>query len=69
MTEPYPKGQPARQRIRDRKISERTARARTEALALVTSIKCGIDLWPRHAGTPEGCANDGSTCLCECHDA
>jgi hypothetical protein len=23
---------------------------------------------PRHAGDPDGCRNDGSGCLCECHD-
>jgi hypothetical protein len=24
---------------------------------------------PRHAGELGGCANDGTSCICECHDA
>lgn len=23
---------------------------------------------PQHAGEPGGCANDGTGCICECHD-
>lgn len=35
------------------------------------SMKCGA--WsgytePRHAGTPDGCGNNGANCACECHD-
>lgn len=35
------------------------------------SMKCagyGGIASPRHAGTEGGCANDGSTCICRCHD-
>lgn len=35
------------------------------------SMKCGA--WggyrePHHAGDLDGCANDGTTCICDCHD-
>lgn len=29
------------------------------------SLKCQAD---NHADEPYGCANDGSTCICACHD-
>lgn len=35
------------------------------------SMKCagaGGIATPRHADTDDGCANDGSTCICRCHD-
>jgi hypothetical protein len=36
------------------------------------SMKCRHDQagfgLPRHAGEPDGCKNDGTGCLCECHD-
>jgi hypothetical protein len=36
------------------------------------SMKCSGEFMPYgrrlHAGTPGGCANDGSSCICECHD-
>jgi hypothetical protein len=31
------------------------------------SIKCS-PRFGRHATDPDGCRNNGSTCLCECHD-
>jgi len=57
-----------RKRIRDDQI----ARAEKAALVLGRSIKCGG--WggnhaPRHAGDlSDGCKNDGTGCICECHD-
>lgn len=44
------------------------ANAEREALRVGRSIKCGE--WLHHAGDQryDGCQNDGSTCICECHD-
>jgi hypothetical protein len=52
----------------------RVARAEAETLGLIRgrSLKCSG--WEgtapaKHAyARPDGCANDGSGCLCECHD-
>ncbi len=41
------------------------ARARTEGATRGHSINCRLG---RHADEEFGCANDGSSCLCECHD-
>lgn len=48
-------------------------RAHADAAIRERSIKCGgggaWQHWPKlHAGTEDGCQNDGTTCLCECHD-
>lgn len=36
------------------------------------SMKCAGTAMPfgerLHANTPNGCKNDGSSCICECHD-
>jgi hypothetical protein len=47
-------------------------RAEIQARVVGRSMKCGAGLgmyegW-KHADEPDGCANDGSTCICECHD-
>lgn len=39
--------------------------AELEAGLAGLSLKCRIDM---HANAGNGCANDGSACLCECHD-
>jgi hypothetical protein len=51
-----------RAEILDRKLDE----ARRKAAELGRSTKCGRYNW--HAGQPGGCGNDGSGCICECHD-
>ena len=43
-----------------REIYEKKARR------LGRSIKCGE--YGQHADQDGGCANDGSNCICECHD-
>ena len=40
--------------------------AELEAKLAGLSLKCRVDI---HASAGNGCANDGSTCLCACHDA
>lgn len=42
------------------------ARAEEDIARARRSIKCGRD--GAHAGRPGGCSNDGSDCLCACHD-
>ena len=39
--------------------------AELEAKLAGLSLKCRIE---HHAGSPDACANDGSTCICACHD-
>lgn len=55
-----------RQMYLDRELD----RARRVAGQCDRSMKCApVGAWPaRHATDPDGCRNDGSTCLCECHD-
>lgn len=61
-------------RVRRRaEIRVRTlAAAEQSARTMGRSIKCSggaFEQWPkRHEGDPDGCANDGSNCICECHD-
>lgn len=44
--------------------------AHLQAIAMRLSIKCaGQSVVEQHAGEPGGCANTGTSCLCECHDA
>lgn len=64
----FPKSPVERQR--QRAMNTRRAFAEAERLARITgrSLKCGE--LRRHAGdsSGDGCRNDGSTCICECHD-
>ena len=61
----YPTGAAERSTTR-----ERIGRAaHLQAIANRLSIKCaGQSVVEQHAGEPGGCRNDGSTCLCKCHD-
>jgi hypothetical protein len=47
-------------RADQREIAERNSRK------LGRSIRCGE--YAQHVDQEGGCANDGSNCLCECHD-
>lgn len=55
-----------------RAISRQEMRkARRQALMTGRSALCcgfGDAKDARHAGQPDGCRNDGSHCICECHD-
>jgi hypothetical protein len=61
----YPASSHARRNLRNLRIKAALDHAPAQALALVMSIKCSRG---QHAVEPYGCANDGTTCLCECHD-
>lgn len=65
----YPMDADARMAERERIEAEAIGRARREAARLARSPKCAGWLAPlAHADDPDGCANDGTTCLCSCHD-
>jgi hypothetical protein len=56
------------QRIRTRADIAKaiTAKAQREVLQTGRSLKCGEG---RHQGRyADGCRNDGSSCICSCHD-
>lgn len=55
----------SRQEKRARLVAERVQEAIRGAAKSRLSFNCQADV---HAGMPDGCANDGQSCLCECHD-
>lgn len=55
-----------RRQIRKAALTAALERARDGFLAPFQSIKCASDA--AHAGMPDGCSNDGTGCLCACHD-
>ncbi|MDX3232928.1 hypothetical protein [Streptomyces sp. ME19-01-6] len=60
----YPTALEARYSLRDRALADAKERAIRETVRAYSSPVCGDG---RHA--PDGCQDDGSTCLCACHDA
>jgi hypothetical protein len=62
----YPMDRRARAAKRKEIRDAHLARAERIAAASGRSIKCGH--YQQHADQEGGCANDGSNCLCECHD-
>jgi hypothetical protein len=67
----YPTSAQARQRIRRDRIEEAKRRAEVDAIVVFSSGKCsgyGYTGGVHHRNDLGGCANDGGTCLCECHD-
>lgn len=61
----YPRGVADRAALRGR-IGEA---GRRQAIAMRLSLKCeGVQVVAQHADQSDGCKNDGSGCLCECHD-
>jgi hypothetical protein len=67
----YPMTIRERQAERKRLVDYVMDRARRDITIRGRSMKCGgFDgvTEPRHAGTEDGCKNDGTGCLCECHD-
>ena len=67
----YPLAFKARQALRDEIHGRLTRSAERQAAATSRSMRCSGELafgQPAHAGQPDGCKNDGTTCLCPCHD-
>lgn len=67
---PYSRDKAERDAERQRVAEFMLAEARRQATVAGLSSKCAGYLRPRpeHADGFGGCRNDGSTCLCECHD-
>lgn len=68
----FPKSKAERDKIRDQIWADLLDQTEREFLNKNRSIKCGAPEgmfkgW-RHASDPDGCKNDGSSCLCTCHD-
>jgi hypothetical protein len=59
----YPAALEARYALRDRALADAQQQAIRETVRAYSSPDCGDG---RHA--PVGCQNDGTTCLCACHD-
>ena len=61
-----------RAEIRRKAFAQALAQAEEWALSAERSMKCSARYnpltGPAHSDRPGGCANDGSNCLCECHD-
>lgn len=70
-TTQFPASKSARTGERQRIRRQVNAEAERRYLERGRSAKCagyGGLAYPSHAGEVGGCANDGSTCICECHD-
>jgi len=66
-----PRDYERREALRNRYFDQALLLAHADAARVQRSPKCLGDLGgsPRHTGDPDGCSNDGSSCLCTCHDA
>lgn len=65
----YPRDAASRMERREEIRSIALIAAEQRAARVGLSMKCaGEGMAVQHKATPGGCANDGSTCLCECHD-
>lgn len=61
----HPLSAPERQAERKRRTETAIQKAKAISRENWSSFKCH---WGNHADIPGGCQNDGSGCLCECHD-
>lgn len=69
MTQPYPSAPSERAEARQKIIDRVLDKARQEARELHRSLRCRAgDHHRLHDGYRVGCANDGTTCICDCHD-
>lgn len=65
----YPRDRAGRQGERQRLVDEAVERARHDARLAGLSVNCEGDLRWGVDLSKHRCRNDGSGCLCECHDA
>lgn len=56
-----------RREMRDKILADAERRIRQAGRSMKCAGWGGISN-PRHAGQEHGCANDGTGCVCECHD-
>lgn len=65
----YPRDAVTRAERREEILGIAIDAARSRAAKVGHSAKCaGEGMAVQHASTPGGCANNGTSCLCECHD-
>lgn len=64
----YPRDRASRQALRQELVEEAIERARHAARLEGISINCAGDIAAHVPADRHRCRNDGSTCLCECHD-
>lgn len=62
----WPTVKAERRHIRKAALDAAVSRARDGYLLPFVSLRCGGDV---HADMADGCANDGTGCLCDCHDS
>lgn len=70
-TTPFPLDSGGRARRRAEIRARLLAQAERDIAQNSRSMKCaggGGAYLPMHADVEGGCRNDGSTCICECHD-
>jgi hypothetical protein len=60
----FPTSRPERDELRSRRQAQGAASGREQTIAAYKSIKCDMGNC-----APNGCQNDGTGCLCGCHDA
>jgi hypothetical protein len=65
---PYPRTAAERVEFRRREETRNIEHLLRQLRDLGCSPKCSSEFGPRHAGSPDGCGNDGTGCLCWCHD-
>ena len=75
MIVPYPAKADAREAVRQKRRAELLEDAERRAEMAGRTMKCvgfvnvgNAFGTPRHRDDPDGCRNDGSGCLCPCHD-
>jgi hypothetical protein len=64
----YPRDRVGRRNARQAIVEEAVERARHDARFVGLSINCEGDMKYGIPLTSHRCRNDGSRCLCECHD-
>jgi hypothetical protein len=69
MSNELPRDRVDRLEMRQAVMDAVAARAGWEAVSLRLSINCQDDVKAGIAPSKHRCGNDGSACLCECHDA
>jgi hypothetical protein len=63
----YPADVAERARLREQRIREGRRRGEQHAQETMRSLNCR-NRWEKFGDNHEPCGNDGTSCLCECHD-
>lgn len=72
MAAPYPLNRSERIVLRADLLRAEMNRAEMRVAHASRSVRCSGGQWseypPKHAGMDDGCRDDGTGCLCACHD-